>query len=243
MNVHSPLPAIGHNIPPEFPDLDQKIRDGLDIYENDARARLAEVPNVVITDEDSAGLATTLGKVLADLAKSVDAKRDEIKRPFLNAGRSIDDSFRKLKADLDDGVTKIKKLIGVWQDSERRRQAAEAAKAAAEAEEARRLAAEAEAQGNMIGAADLEDRAATAARAADEIMAAPSAIRSDYGHTASARKTYVGEITDITKAFKTVKDVPAVREVIQKAVNALVRAGNHTIPGVNVVEQFSTTLR
>jgi hypothetical protein len=68
-------------------------------------------------------------------------------------------------------------------------------------------------------------------------------VRSDFGAVASSTKRKVGVITDWNKAFRRVSKVPAVQEAVQKAVNALVRANETNIPGVEITEEVGLSVR
>jgi predicted nucleic acid-binding protein len=107
-----------------------------------------------------------------------------------------------------------------------------------EAAEAARSAASEEERNAAI------DRAAEAAREAEEAMAAaalaPAAptrsepVRSDAGATVSGKQEWRSEVEDYAKAFRAVKDDAKVREAIDAAAARLVRAGKREIPGVRI---------
>lgn len=117
-----------------------------------------EVPPV-IEDEEDLALAREAVKNLVAKAKAVDATREDIKRPYIDAERVAQSFFKKLETRMTDKVAAISKVAKVYLDrkekEERDRREAEQRKR--EAEERQRQEAEAEAR-----------RVAEAARVAEE---------------------------------------------------------------------------
>lgn len=90
------LPGIGHNQPP----LDELLRDETQALAQRTAELLAAVPRTVVTDRDSAEKATAFAGMIRSHAAKIEAAREERKRPFLEAGRTVDAHYQALRAPL-----------------------------------------------------------------------------------------------------------------------------------------------
>jgi len=247
----NPRAVIGDNRPPiedqGVGDFNDAI-DGIKGLRQRVTDLLGSASRAVATDEDSAGRCAELIRQIGAVEKVVDEERTRVKAPYLNAGRRIDDAAKTLVADLSAAKLKVRGTAETYmreklarEAAERREQEArerkerEAAEAAAAQE-----AADAEAEGREPDAAIMEAPITAPVR---QSAPAPTQVRSDLGAVASARKVKVAVITDWPKAFKAVKSMPAVQDAIQKAVNALVRAGQTNISGVEIKDDIGLSVR
>jgi hypothetical protein len=247
----NPRVTIGDNRPPvqeqgvgDFndaidghPDLRKRITD---LIESSTRA------NAV--DDDSAGRCAELVRQMSAAEKVVDGEREQVKRPYLEAGRRIDDAAKTLVGNLSQAKTKVRGLTETYmrdklakENAERRRIEDEQRRDREAAEQAARAEAALAAEQNR--APDPEIMEAPITVSARPVAVEPTQVRSDFGAVASARKIKIAEIVDWKKAFNAVKDVPAVQEAVQKAVNALMRAGKAEIPGVTIRDDIGLSVR
>lgn len=200
------------------------------------------------TDDETAGRCAELIRQMTAVEKVVEGARAETKGPYLDAGRRVDDTARMLIGDVVTAKGAVRKSAEDYLRAKAAREAEAARQAEAERrrqEDAARAAAAAEAARarEEERAPDAEIMAAPAAVAAKPVEAAPVQVRSDLGALASARKVKIATIVDWPKAFKAVQSVPAVRDAVQKAVNALVRAGQASIPGVEIGDDIGLSVR
>ena len=71
----------------------------------------------------------------------------------------------------------------------------------------------------------------------------PEIVRGAFGAAVSTGKKMVAQVVDYELAFMAVSGNVKVREAIDKAIAAMVRAGQHEIPGVNVIEDVKVSNR
>jgi hypothetical protein len=159
-----------------------------------ARALADGASRAVVTDEETAGKATVLAKMIKDHLKTIEEAREDTKAPYLKAGRVIDDHFGEIAGTLATLDPK-KKLTGgplhtvfglidgyraeqqrlADIETKRLEDEAAAARAAAAAAEAERLAAverERQAVEEAARAGDNEAKAIAEAAAAQSALAA-----------------------------------------------------------------------
>lgn len=141
---------------------------------------IAASGRAAVTDDDTAGKATELAKMLREHAKTVDKAREDRKAPFLAAGNAVQAHYKAIEAPVLSAFKVVEGMIDAYRreqqrlaDIERRRLEAEARalREAAEQKERERLAAEREAQ-RKIDEAEAEAR-----RAGDRAAAAEAAQR------------------------------------------------------------------
>ena len=246
--AENPRVVVGSNRPP----IDQLARADFDeAIDSHAglRKRITDLVDsstrATATNDETAGRCAELIRQMSAVEKVVTDERVKVKAPYLAAGRQIDDAAKSLLAKLTEAKDSVRDIANAYlreqqrkADEERRRQEAEALRQRQEAEARRRAE---------------EERAAAENRAPEPVEepviapppppAEPVRVRSDFGAVASARKVKVATITDWPKAFKAVKTVPAVQEAVQKAINALVRAGQTGIAGVEITEDVGLSVR
>lgn len=241
----------GHNAPPPEEMAREDFNRMLDAALNRrglTRARfeelVAQASRAVAIDDESVGRCGELVKSLRAAVKLIDEVHQEVKAPFLAAGRELDGMRNTLKDPLDRAKRDVEAKQGVYlreQEAlrlaeERRRRAEEEAARRAEAE---RIAAE------RAAAADAE--APDLPEVEDFIAAAPppkaEPIRGDFGAAVSGQKVWVHEITDITVAFMAVADNARVIEAIDKAIGGMVRNGARQIEGVRIFQTLKASNR
>lgn len=154
MNEINPRAVIGGNQPP----LAESLIDATAHLKKRADDLVASAGRAAVTDDDTAGKATLLAKMLKEHAAFIETAREERKKPFLEAGRTVDLHFAGLRSPLVG--TDPKKIGGAagdvvaMIDAYRRKKEAEAA------EERRRLEEEARVEREKAEAALAAQRAA-----------------------------------------------------------------------------------
>ncbi len=182
------------------------------------------------------------------LAKEIDAKRDEEKRPHLEAGRQIDGAYKPLIEVCDDVVKGMKRKLAAFLDArerEARRIADEKARALREAEEAARKAeAEPEDDPFLAATAPTVDVATVAAEAkvAELQVSAASRVSSAAGgfSATSLRTKRSAKVTDWSKLAQHYLNSGELRACLQKLADADIRHAKGAaidLPGVEIVEE------
>lgn len=233
----------GHNRPPPEEvareDFDRELLrerpDFLDkLADLEGSASRAEV-----NDDVTLGRAGDLVNSLRDAQKHVDAVHGNVKRPYLEAGRAVDAKKNDLAERISRATNVVKQRSNKFlneraaqERAERERIAAEQRRQAAEAAAAQALRDEAAATDDAEAMAQVPIVAAPVA-----MPKAPEPVRSDSGSTVSGKTVWRSQVTDYAAAFGEVSDNPKVREAIDKAIAALVRAGKRQIPGTRIWEE------
>ena len=268
----NPRAVMGGNEPPVEEQIAMEFRDDLLNRRGDFMVRMeaaiANVDKASVTDDESCKLAGDLDKILRACEGLISEAHQAVKRPYLERGRACDAEKNRLIDKITPARLRLRDMMNSYlaaQEAKRRaEEAARAAAARAAAEEAERAeraarAAEEAAQKAAAEATNEDERLAAkveAARAQHEaqqrieeaqLAAAPTAkvepLRSDTGTAISTRKVWQSEVVDYDVAFKAVSDNPKVREAIDKAVAALVKAGKRTIDGVKTWEAVTALTR
>lgn len=188
--------------------------------------------------EANAGDARDLIGLAKQLAKDIDAKRDEEKRPHLEAGRQIDGTYKPLVEAARAAPAPLELALLNF-TKERTRAAEEAArearrKAEEEARKAAELAADPILGDDVIADAKIAQQRAEVAEASVKVV---SSVKGSEGfRAASVRKTHRAKVTDWKALVAYFADHPDVRAAAEKAANAAIRAskGSASIPGVEV---------
>lgn len=185
-------PALS-NSPPSDADI---LRDSLREQSRDLVSRIDELTasanRRTVADDDDAGKATLLVKQILEEERAVAARQKEAKRPHAELADAAFGYFKPMLLQLESlkrGL--LGKLDAYRRELEQRAQA-----------ERRRLAQEAALKAAEAAEADDLDSAMDAEQASQRIVeqaatVAPAPIRSDYGHVASARKTWEYELVDL----------------------------------------------
>lgn len=243
----NPRARIGDNRPPPHVEAVADFNEAID-KRLDLRDRIAKLidasTRATATDDDTAGRCAELIRQMTAAERVIEDERKLVKAPFLEAGRAIEDAANAVKEPLVQAKAKVRGLAETYmreaqrqQDELRRQQEADARRQREEQQARERAEAE---------------RAAAENRAPEPVEIAPPPppapiepvrVRSDFGATASARKVWKGQVEDYGKAFKHVRDNPAVRDAVDKAVAALVRAGKRELTGVRIFEDVGLSVR
>ena len=240
-----PRLSIGGNNPPPY---DPEIVAGFD-----ARVRLWSdaagewSDRAKITSDDESAQITDFVTGARKIATELDAARKAAKQPHLDAGKAVDDAFRRPLAIIERVVEKMKALQAAWlkaKKAEADRIAAEKALAAKKAaEEAAAAAAAAAARNDIAGEVEAAEARAAAEKAladAAKPVAAQSKSVSGGGRTMSLRTRRSVRIINARQAFLAVQDAPGVLDALQTALNARVRAATYDgspIPGCEIVTE------
>jgi len=190
--------------------------------------------------EANAGEARDLIGLAKQLAKDIDAKRDEQKRPHLEAGRKIDAEFKPLVEAAKEAPQPVERALLAY-INEQKRLAAEAAEKARRMaqEEARRAAALAD---DPILGEDMADGAKLAEQKAEVAAASVKTVATVKGsegfRAAGVRKSWKAELTDAAALVAHYARHPDVIAAALKIANADVRTskGVYPIPGIKAVE-------
>jgi len=191
--------------------------------------------------DDNAGEARDLIGIAKKLAKDIDAKRDEEKRPHLDAGREIDGTYKPLVESAKYACSTLEKsltefIVEQKRKAEEIRRAAEA-KAAEEAAKAKALADDA-----LLGesTAEAAQEAANAAEIATAKEKMAGNVKGSEGFRAAGLRTIrKATVTDQAKLIFHYHSHPDVMEVCLRLANAEIRAAKGapiSIPGIEVVE-------
>jgi hypothetical protein len=199
------------------------------------KARIAAFPPIT---EANAGDARDLIGLAKKLAKDIDAKRDEEKRPHLEAGRTIDATFKPLVDAANAAPAPLSNALLAYVNEQKRLAAEAAEKARRMAEEEARRAAEL-ADDPILGE-DVADAAKLAQQksevAAASVKTAATVKGSEGFRAAGVRVSYRAKVTDPLKMVEYFAKHPDVQAAAEKAANALIRSqkGAISIPGVEV---------
>lgn len=215
------MTTIGHNRPPivtaeelaaATADLDQR-----------SEALIASAGRARVENQAHAGKAADLIKMITAHVKALEDVREAHKRPILEAGKVVDAHFKARTAPLDAAKAAVKGMVSAWQ-------AAERAKAAAEA------------KAKLDAARAAEERARAAGVLSTTPVAEPEpepqqVVRGATGAGIVTTKRWVHEVTDaaaVPRQYLTVDDA---------AIKAAVKAGVRDIPGVRIYQDETVTVR
>src|SRR5258708_960507 len=141
------LPPRTHNQPP----LDELLAEETTVLQRRAYDLIDAAGRAIVTDEETAGKAALLTKMMIDHGKKIDQAREERKRPFLEGGRAVDQHFHAIaeplvgidpKKKLGGAAAKVAAMVDAFR-REQERKADEERRRLEEAARKQRLAAEA----------------------------------------------------------------------------------------------------
>lgn len=167
----NPRAVIGDNNPP----LAELLPVETEALKDRADKLLAGSERAAVTDDETAGKAIELAKMIGDHIKTIDKARVERKEPFLVAGREVDAFFKGLAAPLDEAKVKVVKMIDGYRAEQERKRKAEQARIEAEARALREANEKAERE--RLAAEQRAREAEEAARAAGDREAAEKAAK------------------------------------------------------------------
>jgi hypothetical protein len=168
-----------------------------------------------IADDETAAKAQSLRARLQELARTADAERETLKRPFLEAGRKIDATWMPLIALAREAAQYLAAKMGAWETEKVRR---------ARTAEEERKAAEALAQERDVTLPPPEQPAPQ--------PDVPGRIRGAYGRAASVGTVKVINILDWTRAAQHFSYDSGVQDAIRKAAKRAVDLGANIPEGI-----------
>lgn len=201
---------------------------------------LAGASAFAVTTQEEAKMASAQMNAIHVREKDIEDMRKRLKAPILEAGRAIDEEFRKPLETLRQAKAAYKRELGAFLAAERKRAAEEAERARREAEKQRaaleRQQQKAEEKGDVQKASQLAYRAATVPVVAPPPAAKVSGIAST--------ETWKAEVVDKAALVKAIADglYPLDwLQVDQSALNLQARSlkNNLNIPGVRAVSNSS----
>lgn len=224
----------GHNRPSLDEEARQQFNEAID-QRDGFRKRIEDLvgsaEKAYATDEASLGRCGELVKQIRAAGKVIEDVHKTTKQPYLDAGRVVDDMKKSMIGPLEAAKAKVEAKQNQYLEEQRQMQIA--------AERRRREEEAARAK-----------EAAASDQPAGEISVPPPpppvtgvVARGDYGTAVSAQTVAVPEIVDYDLAYIKVAQNVKVREAIETAIKALVRAGERDIPGVKITEQAKVSNR
>lgn len=244
---------MGDNLPPE------PIDDQLTRFTNSA-ADFERAYNDFLMEGDGINDAETAARA-AVFIKQINLNLDDMKKAKTESNAPHYEKIKRTNAAyqaIEAHFVKMKTHVGTWLTAYQVRldQARQAQRMKAEAE-AQRKREEAEAAAeelrkahtasiqDQFAAQRLQEEAETAERAAEEAKK-PTVIRSEYGQTASMRKTWVYKVDDYDKVDRAALVKYLDKAAIDKAIRAHIRAtkdgGPDKINGVEFYEETTTVV-
>jgi hypothetical protein len=255
--METEIAGIGHNMPPnDVQLLNHDLETKADKLIERQTQLLAAVNRIPATCEDDviAGKIGDLIKQIGACTKSLNGMRVSEKEPYLTLGRTVDGFFNRFIDDLDNAKSRAARPLENYlrkKEDEKRAAAAEAARV--ERERAEQMAREAQeleaarmhtaAQSTMNEAVRAEEQAVASEKIAESKPADLARTRGDYGSVSTLRTTWAGEILD-RNALDLKLLMPYISEdVLQKALNAFVKAGGRSMAGAKIFEKSTATVR
>ncbi len=206
-----------------------------------AAAVLLRAEQLVITNDEEYQAAVSGLQYLKGKFRDIDGKRAELKKPILEAARSVEDFFRNPLASLTRAETILKRKILAYQQEQERKRREEQARLDEQArKEQAKLAAQAQraADAGKIEKAEVLQQRATTVVAPTVMRAAPKV------QGLSTRKTYSIEVTDIKALCKAVAEGRAPASFVEanlQVLNAQARSlkSEFVCDGIKVIESDS----
>ncbi|HWV44076.1 MAG TPA: hypothetical protein VN004_20805 [Pseudorhodoplanes sp.] len=199
--------GIGGNNPPED--------EAIILQEQIEAAAAGANAYAKITDDATLAKAQTLRSRLLELSRTADKRREDLKRPHMEAGKAVDAKWQPLVKMAKSFADSIAAAMNAWETEKLRREREEQRKA----EEAARKAAEA-------------GRPAPVAPAPPP---APAPIKGAAGRAASVKLVRIATVTDQDAVYRYMRDRPEVVELLAKLAQRAVDAGRD-VPGVKIEE-------
>lgn len=240
---------LGHNHPPEPPTTEEVaayLRDQFAPLTKRAEALAGSVDRFLTTHpeiktDEAQGIAAEVVRQVKAHGRLIEGAREEAKRPYLEAGRTVDGWFKALAGKLAK-LSAVERAMTAYarKVEEDRRRAAE--------EEAKNVAAEAARQAALAAVAANERAAETARVAAGRAVEAAAAaeakpadltrVHGEFGAVASLAETWDFEVVNIA-------EVPVI--YLQIDTSAVRRAIGHDkirdIPGLRIFSVTSVRVR
>lgn len=238
-------PGMGDNKGPAFnpeviKDLTEKAREIAD-----AAGEWADLKE--LTSKDQSEKLNDFIEGARKEHQAVEERRVDEKKPFLDAGRAIDEAFNKVKGIIKAAEEKAEPLLAAWmrkeEEEERARKAEEAQKAREAEEQAERQRKAAEARNDVVGEEEAKEaakKAQKAQKAAQKPTKASVSSATGGGRKRSLRTRRYAEITNVSAALLHYRTNPEIADTILRLANAEIRASKGKaveIPGIEVKEE------
>lgn len=219
-------PPVGHNNAPQ----DEADTLAAQIEAASENAKVYED----IKDDETAAKAQSARSRLNELSGQADKRREELKKPHLEAGRVVDSTWNPLVKKAKEAADAIRKALSAHET--RKAKAAEEARQKAEAERQKVLDAERKRalEASPVSGPDAVLPIAPPPPAPPPVAAQP--IRGAYGRAATVKVVKVVTVEDYDEATTYFRDNADYRAVIDKLAQKAVDAG-FAVPGVKVTEE------
>lgn len=216
-------------------------------------AKAGDLPLVIEDEEDQSAVAELIPKLRTAHGRTEELREAE-KKPYLDAGRTVDGWFGGQKTRVADMQAKLGARLDSFvrkkAEAERAKRETEEKRAREEAERQRQAAATAAAAKDTEAEAHARDRAAEAENEAREAAAAKAAkpaelvrTHTDAGNTVSAREVWTVTGIDTRKIdLNTLRPFLSDAD-IEQLVHRAVRAGARSLPGVRIEQVTKAIVR
>lgn len=208
-------------------------------------ARIAELlasasrAPVAIETAEVAGQYADLIKLMSAAGKAVEAEREKLNRPILNAQRALKGRADAIVEPLQEAERTARQRIGAYAEAERVKEAAREAEARREADAERQRLQDIE---NARAVREL--REAEVVEVEPEPVAEPAAtVRGDYGAKVVATTTWKHRIVNVRHLPDSLLKHVKVIEALDKVIAAQVRGGTREIKGCEIFPETGTTIR
>lgn len=236
------------NNPPLLETAKMAIDEQLAALEARKAELLDSLGRAKCTNAEEAGKCADLTKQIKKLAKQADAIHQDVKEPYLEAGRVVDSAKNNFKAALTEAEAKLRQMLKAFDDAEQARERKERQeREARERAERERIEAERRAAAEAAKAAGAEAPPPPEPEPEPEIQREPDRrpiASGDYGAAAHRRTNTILEIEDVYALPPEVLNAPDVTEAILKVCRRLRQANaNIAIPGLIVRQESGILIR
>lgn len=237
-----------HNRPPLDQEIVTEFKDQIDqrsVMAQRYNDVIASADRAVVNNDEDFGKCGELVKQIRAVIGIVNDVHKAVKEPYLAATRAIDGEKNDLIRPLDEAKAMVERK---QQDYAREKQRLERERLAREAAERRhreqeerdRLAAEAANNADGVAPVVVDPEPAPVAPIEPP---KPEIVRGTFGAAVSTGTKVVAVVEDYELAFMAVSGNIKVREAIDKAIAAMVKAGQREIPGVRLDEDVKISNR
>lgn len=253
---------IGHNRPPldeqakeEFEATYAELLRKAGITDQRRLDLIGAADRAEITSEETLAKGAEAIRQIRAVAKIIDETHAVAKAPYLAAGRAVDAEKNDRLGPLSAAKSKIEAKQSVYvtkRENDRRKRVAEENARLAKIEQERQERAQ-KAEQERLEAIEAgkpappppppEPEPAPVSAPVSAGIVGKGLIRGAEGATVSASLKKVPVVTDYVAAFAAVQSNEKVREAVDKAIGALVRAGLTDIPGVEIREEAKVNNR
>lgn len=211
-----------------------------DEYINILQATAQEAPRFNELTNDTAGAVRDFIGNVARIGKEAEASRKSLKQPHLDAGRTIDESFKPVVVLVDQIVKPLKKQLSDFLAEQERIKREVAEKARKEAEAKAALAAKVK-EDEFIGdfAEQEAEKAAKDAKYA-ELLAEQNNVKGTSDRAMGLRTYRKANVVNAAMLVGHYASNPDVIALCERLANAEIRAargGEVSIPGIEIVEE------